>query len=138
MTYGKLCALSLDFWGSQQVQDLVVKEGFEHDLYVSTCLVDMYAKLGKMDCAQKLFDEMPVLAAKVANKKKRPVKKNRYFNTTRVENMVVFPQNPQLPRPEAPPGVLVVYTEGGENRNTSRRLSDRTHRRKIRCRSRDM
>ncbi|KAJ0745326.1 putative tetratricopeptide-like helical domain superfamily [Helianthus annuus] len=59
MTLGKLCALSLDVWGSQQVHDLVVKEGYEHDLYVSTCLVDMYAKLGKMDCAQKLFDEMP-------------------------------------------------------------------------------
>ncbi|KAJ0560240.1 putative DEP domain, glutaredoxin, Thioredoxin-like superfamily [Helianthus annuus] len=27
------------------------------------------------------------------------------------ENTVVFPPNPQLPRPEAPPGVLVVYTE---------------------------
>ncbi|MFS8016506.1 putative tetratricopeptide-like helical domain superfamily [Helianthus anomalus] len=58
MTLGKLCALSLDVWGSQQVHDLVFKEGFEHDLYVSTCLGDMYAKLGKMDCARKLVDEM--------------------------------------------------------------------------------
>ncbi|KAM0026670.1 putative tetratricopeptide-like helical domain superfamily [Helianthus debilis subsp. tardiflorus] len=33
MTLGKLCALSLDVWGSQQVHDLVVKEGFEHDLW---------------------------------------------------------------------------------------------------------
>ncbi|KAI3775462.1 hypothetical protein L1987_50038 [Smallanthus sonchifolius] len=59
MTLAKLCALSLDVWGSQQLHDHVVKEGLEHDLYVSTSLVDMYAKLGLMDCAQKLFDEMP-------------------------------------------------------------------------------
>ncbi|KAL8234932.1 hypothetical protein R6Q59_021032 [Mikania micrantha] len=59
LTLAKLCASSLDGWGSQQVHDHVVKEGFEHDLYVSTSLVDMYAKLGMMDCAQKLFDEMP-------------------------------------------------------------------------------
>ncbi|MFS7889543.1 putative tetratricopeptide-like helical domain superfamily [Helianthus anomalus] len=50
--------LGLNPMGSQQVHDLVVKEGFEHDLYVSTYLVDVYAKLGKMDCAQKLVDEM--------------------------------------------------------------------------------
>lgn len=59
LTLAKMCALSLNIWGSQQVHDHVVKEGFEHNLYVSTSLVDMYAKLGLMECAQKLFDEMP-------------------------------------------------------------------------------
>ncbi|KAK9071337.1 hypothetical protein SSX86_009905 [Deinandra increscens subsp. villosa] len=59
LTLAKLCTSSLDVWGSQQVHDHVVKQGFEHNLYVSTSLVDMYAKLGLMDCAQKVFDEMP-------------------------------------------------------------------------------
>ncbi|KAK9052649.1 hypothetical protein SSX86_029279 [Deinandra increscens subsp. villosa] len=34
--------------------------------------------------------------------------------TIRVEQTLVFPPNPQLPKPEAPPGVLIVYTEPAE------------------------
>lgn len=36
----------------------VVKSGFESDAKVGNCLIDMYAKCGRLDCAQKLFDQM--------------------------------------------------------------------------------
>ncbi|KAL1330151.1 hypothetical protein HN51_047306 [Arachis hypogaea] len=37
----------------------VVKFGFCDDLYITTCLVDAYARGGDIVSAQKLFDEMP-------------------------------------------------------------------------------
>ncbi|KAD5317142.1 hypothetical protein R6Q59_032447 [Mikania micrantha] len=39
-------------------------------------------------------------------------------NCGEVEQTVVFPPNPQFPRPEAPPGVLVVYTEAEKTKST--------------------
>ncbi|KAL4588947.1 hypothetical protein LXL04_001847 [Taraxacum kok-saghyz] len=59
LTLAKLCSSSLDVWRGQQVHNHVVKEGFGHNMYVATSLVDMYSKLGQMNCAQKVFDEMP-------------------------------------------------------------------------------
>ncbi|KAI3525295.1 hypothetical protein L1887_03981 [Cichorium endivia] len=59
LTLAKLCTSSLDVWRSRQVHNHIVKEGFRHNLFVATSLVDMYAKLGHMDCAKKVFDEMP-------------------------------------------------------------------------------
>lgn len=58
LTLVKLCTSSLNVVGSRQVHGVVVKEGFRCNLYVSTSLVDMYAKLGRMECAKKVFDEM--------------------------------------------------------------------------------
>ncbi|XP_071716973.1 pentatricopeptide repeat-containing protein At2g44880 [Rutidosis leptorrhynchoides] len=58
LTLAKMCT-NLDVLGGQQVHDHVVKEGFGRNLYVLTSLVDMYAKLGRMECAKKVFDEMP-------------------------------------------------------------------------------
>ncbi|KAI3681268.1 hypothetical protein L6452_36058 [Arctium lappa] len=59
LTLVKFCTSSLDVFASQQVHADVVKEGFGYNLFVSTSLVDMYAKLGRMDCAKEVFDEMP-------------------------------------------------------------------------------
>ncbi|KAI3789452.1 hypothetical protein L2E82_02247 [Cichorium intybus] len=59
LTLAKLCTSSLDVWRSRQLHNHIVKEGFRHNLFVATSLVDMYAKLGHMDCAKKVFDEMP-------------------------------------------------------------------------------
>ncbi|PWA63066.1 pentatricopeptide repeat (PPR-like) superfamily protein [Artemisia annua] len=58
LTLAKMCGVSLDVWGGEQVHDHVVKEGFGGDLYVATSLVDMYAKMGRVECAKRVFDEM--------------------------------------------------------------------------------
>ncbi|GKC85079.1 pentatricopeptide repeat-containing protein [Tanacetum coccineum] len=58
LTLAKMCGASLDVWGGEQVHDHVLKEGFGGDLYVATSLVDMYAKIGRVGCAKKVFDEM--------------------------------------------------------------------------------
>ncbi|KAK7844395.1 pentatricopeptide repeat-containing protein [Quercus suber] len=57
-TLGKSCGLSLAILEGQEVHGHVVKIGFCLDLHVSTALVDMYAKFGKMGYARMLFDEM--------------------------------------------------------------------------------
>ncbi|GFQ02267.1 putative pentatricopeptide repeat-containing protein at3g23330 [Phtheirospermum japonicum] len=41
------------------MHSLIFKHGFEPDVFVSSALVDMYAKSGEMGCAIKVFDEMP-------------------------------------------------------------------------------
>ncbi|GAB4838121.1 Pentatricopeptide repeat-containing protein At4g30700 [Ancistrocladus abbreviatus] len=51
----QLGALSLGKW----VHDLIEKESFESNIYVSTAVIDMYAKCGSIFQARKLFDEMP-------------------------------------------------------------------------------
>ncbi|KAI3769154.1 hypothetical protein L6452_00254 [Arctium lappa] len=43
-----------------QLHSLVVKLGFEHDLVVSSSLVEMYSKYGSIDAAKIIFDEMEV------------------------------------------------------------------------------
>ncbi|XP_059633855.1 pentatricopeptide repeat-containing protein At2g44880 [Cornus florida] len=57
-TLAKSCGLSLAYWEGQEVHNHVIKIGYGLNLYVSTSLVDMYAKLGKMVCARSMFDEM--------------------------------------------------------------------------------
>uniref|UniRef100_A0A2N9FL27 Pentacotripeptide-repeat region of PRORP domain-containing protein n=1 Tax=Fagus sylvatica TaxID=28930 RepID=A0A2N9FL27_FAGSY len=57
-TLGKSCGLSLAIWEGQEVHGHVIKIGFCLDLHVSTALVDMYAKFGKMGYARMVFDEM--------------------------------------------------------------------------------
>ncbi|GFQ04197.1 pentatricopeptide repeat-containing protein at1g11290 [Phtheirospermum japonicum] len=42
-----------------QLHSHVIKSGFHSNVYVSTSLLDMYAKCAKTSCAHKLFDEMP-------------------------------------------------------------------------------
>ncbi|CAN1135513.1 Pentatricopeptide repeat-containing protein At2g44880 [Linum perenne] len=54
----KSCGLSRCLYLGMQMHSEVVKLGFCLDLYVSTALVDMYAKLGKLCFAHNVFDEM--------------------------------------------------------------------------------
>lgn len=50
----------MSIWEGEGIHSHVVKDGFCSNLYVSTALVDMYARFGKMGCARKLFNEMTV------------------------------------------------------------------------------
>ncbi|KVI01376.1 Pentatricopeptide repeat-containing protein [Cynara cardunculus var. scolymus] len=50
-----LGALSLGKW----VHDLASKENFKSNIYVSTALIDMYAKCGSIEEARQVFDTMP-------------------------------------------------------------------------------
>ncbi|XP_038884751.1 pentatricopeptide repeat-containing protein At1g43980, mitochondrial-like [Benincasa hispida] len=43
-----------------QIHNLVLKLGFESDAIVTSSLVDMYAKVGSIDSAMKVFVDMPV------------------------------------------------------------------------------
>ncbi|KAF3439376.1 hypothetical protein FNV43_RR17653 [Rhamnella rubrinervis] len=54
----KSCALNVTILEGEGIHSQVVKNGFCLNLYVSTALVDMYARFGMMDCAGKLFNEM--------------------------------------------------------------------------------
>ncbi|KAK6240104.1 hypothetical protein QUC31_005573 [Theobroma cacao] len=59
LTLAKSCALNMAIWEGLQIHNHVIKFGFCLDLYVSTALLDMYAKLGIMGSARKVFEEMP-------------------------------------------------------------------------------
>ncbi|PIA45930.1 hypothetical protein AQUCO_01600284v1 [Aquilegia coerulea] len=50
----QLGALTLGKW----VHELIVRENFQSNIYVSTALIDMYAKCGSIKEAQQLFDTM--------------------------------------------------------------------------------
>ncbi|CAN0860634.1 Pentatricopeptide repeat-containing protein At2g44880 [Linum grandiflorum] len=54
----KSCGQSRCLYEGLQMHSEVVKLGFCLDLYVSTALVDMYAKVGKLCFASNMFDEM--------------------------------------------------------------------------------
>ncbi|KAI9080778.1 hypothetical protein K1719_037291 [Acacia pycnantha] len=43
----------------QSVHCLVVKTGYDFDVFVGSSIVDMYAKCGEIRIARKMFDEMP-------------------------------------------------------------------------------
>ncbi|WOH02819.1 hypothetical protein DCAR_0522209 [Daucus carota subsp. sativus] len=51
----QLGALSLGKW----IHELISKEKFESNIYVSTALADMYAKCGSLEDAQRVIDMMP-------------------------------------------------------------------------------
>ncbi|XP_073291333.1 pentatricopeptide repeat-containing protein At2g44880 [Primulina huaijiensis] len=57
-TLAKCCGLNFLMWEGMEVHAHVVKYGFKSNLYVSTALIDMYGKLGQIDFARKIFDEM--------------------------------------------------------------------------------
>ncbi|PQQ09738.1 pentatricopeptide repeat-containing protein [Prunus yedoensis var. nudiflora] len=54
----KSSGLDVAIWEGQELHCHVIKVGLCLDLYVSTSLVDMYAKFGRMSFESKLFDEM--------------------------------------------------------------------------------
>ncbi|KAF5732877.1 hypothetical protein HS088_TW17G00410 [Tripterygium wilfordii] len=54
----KCCGLNSAVCEGLEIHSHAIKNGLCLYLYVSTALVDMYAKFGKMNWARKLFDEM--------------------------------------------------------------------------------
>lgn len=52
----QLGALTLGTW----VHDLIRKANFESNIYISTSLIDMYAKCGSIGEARRIFDSMPM------------------------------------------------------------------------------
>lgn len=57
----KACTGVLDFEVGVWIHHSVVDKGLEHDVYVGTGLVDMYCKLGRIEIARELFEQMPKL-----------------------------------------------------------------------------
>ncbi|KAJ7961899.1 Pentatricopeptide repeat-containing protein [Quillaja saponaria] len=57
-TLAKCCSLDVSVWQGEEIHTHAAKTGSCSNLYVSTALVDMYAKFGNMGSARKLFDEM--------------------------------------------------------------------------------
>lgn len=54
----KACARALAPSEACQIHSQVVRFGFGEDMLLQTTLLDVYAKAGNIDCAQKVFDEM--------------------------------------------------------------------------------
>jgi pentatricopeptide repeat protein len=54
-----VCADLLALEQGKQIHGYVIRSGFVSDIVVGTGLVDMYAKCGHVDTAQKLFERMP-------------------------------------------------------------------------------
>ncbi|KAL7201652.1 hypothetical protein ACSBR1_033368 [Camellia fascicularis] len=52
------CAKSSLFYMGIQAHSIVIKMGFNSNVYINSALVDMYGKCGFISCAQQLFDEM--------------------------------------------------------------------------------
>ncbi|KAI3465389.1 hypothetical protein Pfo_022052 [Paulownia fortunei] len=55
----KSCSRNMDFGLGVKVHSLVVKVGFDSDVFVKTGLVGFYAKLESLLDAQKVFDDIP-------------------------------------------------------------------------------
>ncbi|KAJ0043099.1 hypothetical protein Pint_17930 [Pistacia integerrima] len=55
----KSCAILGRLDVGESVHCLVVKTGYDFDVFVCSSLVDMYAKCGDINTARKVFDEMP-------------------------------------------------------------------------------
>lgn len=55
----KACAYLFDESSGKQSHAHVVKLGFGSDVYVNNSLIHFYASCGVLECAQKVFDEMP-------------------------------------------------------------------------------
>ncbi|XP_021282279.1 putative pentatricopeptide repeat-containing protein At5g52630 [Herrania umbratica] len=55
----KSCATLGRFDLGQSIHCLILKTGYDMDVFVASSLVDMYGKCGKIKIARKVFDEMP-------------------------------------------------------------------------------
>lgn len=56
----KACARALARSEAMQIHSQIVRFGFYADVLLMTTLLDVYAKAGDLDCADKVFDEMGV------------------------------------------------------------------------------
>ncbi|XP_010269696.1 PREDICTED: pentatricopeptide repeat-containing protein At4g33990 [Nelumbo nucifera] len=55
-----VCAPLNDLLRGMLIHVYVIKHGLEFDVFVSNALINMYAKLGSLDPARRVFDQMPV------------------------------------------------------------------------------
>ncbi|CAK9201053.1 unnamed protein product [Sphagnum jensenii] len=55
-SYIPTCTLLKD---GKQIHEQIIQSGFESDLFVGSSLIDMYAKCGSIEDAQRVFDRMP-------------------------------------------------------------------------------
>ncbi|PRQ24536.1 putative tetratricopeptide-like helical domain, DYW domain-containing protein [Rosa chinensis] len=55
----KACARALALSEAMQIHSQLLRFGFGRDVLLRTTLLDVYAKVGKLGFAQKVFDEMP-------------------------------------------------------------------------------
>lgn len=55
----KICSSSQDLVEGRRIHGDVLRYGCESDVFVGTCLVDMYGKSGSIVDAQRVFDELP-------------------------------------------------------------------------------
>eukprot|EP01018_Ginkgo_biloba_P030253 Gb_36839 [translate_table: standard] len=56
----KACAGLTALQQGKEIHDHILRRGFELDVFVGNALVDMYAKSGKTEDAQHVFDKMPI------------------------------------------------------------------------------
>uniref|UniRef100_A0A803MQB4 DYW domain-containing protein n=1 Tax=Chenopodium quinoa TaxID=63459 RepID=A0A803MQB4_CHEQI len=56
----KSCAKSGNTQEGKQVHGHVLKLGLDSDVFVHTALINMYAQIGDLDCARKVFDKSPL------------------------------------------------------------------------------
>lgn len=56
----KACSISYDVGFGKQVHLEAIKLGFCLDLFVGSALVDLYAKCGEMELAERVFNSMPL------------------------------------------------------------------------------
>ncbi|GMH13347.1 hypothetical protein Nepgr_015188 [Nepenthes gracilis] len=49
----------LEFAEGVNIHRQVAKAGLESDMFIATGLIDMYCKMGQLECARELFDKMP-------------------------------------------------------------------------------
>ncbi|KAI3675095.1 hypothetical protein L1987_84679 [Smallanthus sonchifolius] len=52
------CADLSPLFHGKEIHGFVIKNGFDHNVFVSSALVDMYGKCHDMNSATKVFDEM--------------------------------------------------------------------------------
>lgn len=55
----KSCSRVMDFWLGLKVHSLLVKAGYDANVFVKTGLVGFYAKFESLEDAQKVFDDIP-------------------------------------------------------------------------------
>ncbi|CAN1307732.1 Pentatricopeptide repeat-containing protein At4g35130, chloroplastic [Linum perenne] len=56
----KACGELSDLSEGERIHGKAIKVGLDFDVYVGNFLVEMYMKFGLIECAEKVFDEMPV------------------------------------------------------------------------------
>eukprot|EP01018_Ginkgo_biloba_P003458 Gb_33545 [translate_table: standard] len=54
----KACARLSALQQGKEIHDHVIKSGLEHNVFVDSALVAMYAQCGRIECARQMFDKM--------------------------------------------------------------------------------